>query len=198
MKFKNIIFDLGGVLLEWKPADLLKKLELPSHFIEVFDSLLWATHDGGWLTREEVVAKLPAQYDKKVFAYCIERMAPHLTLIQEMLDLFHEVRRLGYKVYILSNMPEELHLELLQLHDFFNYPEGQVYSYQIKAIKPQPQIYTALLEKYQLQGSESIFIDDREMNILAAQKFGIHGILCQTPAQVKDELRSLLSHGAGF
>jgi HAD superfamily hydrolase (TIGR01509 family) len=58
----------------------------------------------------------------------------------------------------------------------------------VKSIKPQPGIYKALLNEYQLKGPESIFIDDREENIAAAQKFGIDGIICQNPKQVRREL----------
>jgi putative hydrolase of the HAD superfamily len=188
MPYKNVIFDLGGVLLEWNPKQFLKELNLPVHFVEVFQSLLWAMHDGGLLTRDELVEKLPSQYDRAVFADCIKKIAPKLYLIAEMHEIFHEVRGNGYKVYILSNMPKEMHEELVQLHDFFQFPEGQVYSYKVKAIKPQPQIYEELLNRYQLKGPESIFIDDREENVVAAAKFGIDGIVCQTPSQVRQEL----------
>ena len=188
MLYKNVIFDLGGVLLDWNPRQFVQELNLPAHFVEVFQSLLWAMHDGGLLTREELVAKLPSQYDRGVFADCVRQIAPKLYLIEEMHEIFHEVRGSGYRIYILSNMPKEMHEELMQLHDFFQLPEGQVYSYEVKAIKPQPQIYEALLNRYQLKGPESIFIDDREENVVAASKFGIDGILCQSPAQVRQEL----------
>ena len=187
-QYKNIIFDVGNVLLEWNPKGFLEELKLPDHFLEVFSSLLWATHDGGLLSRQELVAKLPSQYDKEAFAHCIDRIAPFLNPIQEMHEILHEVRRKGYKVYILSNMPQELHEELKELHDFFHHFDGQVYSYEVKAIKPQPQIYQVLLSNYQLNAHESIFIDDLEINIRAAKDLGIEGILCQTPAQVRTEL----------
>lgn len=187
--YKNIIFDLGNVLLEWNPQGFLEQMQLPMHFLEVFNSLLWATHDGGLLSREEVVAKLPAQYDREVFAYCIDRIAPFLVVIPEMVEILHEVRRKGYKVYILSNMPKEMHQELLQLHDFFKYFDGQLYSYEVGAIKPQPQIYEILLKNYKLKGQESLFIDDREENVRAAKELGIEGIVCRSPSQVRSELQ---------
>src|SRR6185436_4418753 len=190
-QYKNIIFDLGNVLLEWNPERFLKELELPLHFMEIFHSLLWATHDGGLLTREELIAKLPSQYDKEVFAFCVERIAPFLLPIPEMIETMHEVRRKGYKVYILSNMPHELHHELKLLHDFFKYFDGQVYSYEVKAIKPQPEIYQALINTYKLKEHESIFIDDLETNIRAAKELGIEGIVCKNPAQVRSELQLL-------
>jgi HAD superfamily hydrolase (TIGR01509 family) len=189
--YKNIIFDLGNVLLEWNPQRFLKELELPSHFMDVFHSLLWATHDGGLLTRAELVEKLPSHYDKEVFASCVNRIAPFLTPISEMVETLHEVRRNGYKTYILSNMPKEMHEELRELHDFFKYFDGQVYSYEVKAIKPQPQIYQALINNYSLKENESVFIDDLEMNIRAAKDLGIEGIVCKNPAQVRSELKLL-------
>jgi HAD superfamily hydrolase (TIGR01509 family) len=187
--YKNIIFDLGNVLLEWNPRGFLEQMQLPMHFLEVFNSLLWATHDGGLLSREEVVAKLPSQYDKEVFAYCIDRIAPFLAVIPEMVEILHEVRRRGYKVYILSNMPKEMHQELREMHDFFNYFDGQLYSYEVGAIKPQPQIYEMLLKNYKLKAPESLFIDDREENIRAAKELGIEGIVCRSPSQVRSELQ---------
>src|SRR5574342_1153306 len=145
---KNVIFDVGGVLLEWDPAKFLKQMELPAHFKEVFDSLLWAMHDGGLVSRKELLEKLPAHVDRDVFEACTKKIAVQLQPVPEMIDLLSELKRLGYRVYILSNMPEEIHLELAGMHDFFTYPEGQVYSYQVKAIKPQPQIYEALVHSY--------------------------------------------------
>ncbi|MGH2612202.1 MAG: HAD family hydrolase, partial [Rhabdochlamydiaceae bacterium] len=111
---KNVIFDVGGVLLEWSPVKFLKQMELPTHFMEVFESLLWAMHDGGLVSREELIQKLPAHVDKDVFGYCVNKIAQEMRPIPEMIDLFHTLRRQGYKVYILSNMPEEMHRELAQ------------------------------------------------------------------------------------
>jgi glucose-1-phosphatase len=189
--YKNIIFDLGNVLLEWSPQRFLKELDLPLHYMDVFYSLLWATHDGGLLSRAEVIEKLPSHYDKAVFASCVNRIAPFLSPIPDMIETVHEVKNNGYRVYILSNMPKELHEELRTLHDFFEVFDGAVYSYQVKAIKPQPQIYQALMRTYQIKGPESVFIDDLEMNIRAAKELGIEGIVCKNPAQVRAELKNL-------
>jgi HAD superfamily hydrolase (TIGR01509 family) len=188
---KNVIFDVGGVLLEWNPRRFLERMELPSHFTEVFESLLWAMHDGGLLSREELLEKLPAQVEREVFAHCIQNIARQLKPIPEMIELFHGLRRRGYKVYILSNMPEEMHAELIQLHDFFSYPEGQIFSYQVKAIKPQPQIYEALLKRYKLYPEESVFIDDRWDNLVAAERLKIRIVQCQSPPQVLADLKKM-------
>lgn len=189
---KNIIFDVGGVLLEWNPTKFLKELDLPSHFKEVFDSLLWAMHDGGLVTREELIQKLPDHIEKDVFSHCVSKIAAKLEPIPEMIDLFHALHRQGYKIYILSNMPHEMHLELAELHDFFAHPAGQVFSYQVKAIKPQPQIYEELLRAYKLFPEETVFIDDRADNVAAAERLQIKAIRCESPAQVRNDLAKVL------
>jgi len=189
MNYKNIVFDLGGVLIEWNPLEVLQRLQFPLYFSEVFDSLLWGAHDGGWLSRNEVIDKLPPRYDKETFKYCVQALSSQLRPIPEMIELLHEVRLKGYKIYLLSNMPKELHEELHAIHDFLQYFEGQFYSYKVGAIKPQPQIYDMFLKHYQIKGSESIFIDDREENVNAAKKFEIDSILHQNPVQTREELK---------
>ncbi len=189
--YKNIIFDVGGVLLEWNPAKFLKELQVPSSFIEVFDSLLWAMHDGGLVSREELIQKLPDHLDRETFAQCVQKVSRSLKPIPEMVDLFHALQRQGYHIYILSNMPKEMHQELRDLHDFFSHPMGQIFSYQVKAIKPQPQIYEALLKAYNLVPEESVFIDDRLDNVVAAARLHIKAIQCQSPQQVLTDLEQL-------
>jgi HAD superfamily hydrolase (TIGR01509 family) len=191
---KNVIFDVGGVLLKWSPPTFLKNLNLPQSFQEVFASLLWAAHDGGLLSREEVVEKLPEHFNKETFSYCIKNLSEQLEPIPEMIDLFHALRRQGYNVFILSNMPGEMHQELARLHDFFKHPKAEIFSYQIKAIKPQPQIYQALLQKYQLYPEETLFIDDHFDNVQAAEKLNIKTIHCHSPGQVREELAQYLIH----
>ncbi len=185
---KNVIFDVGGVLLEWNPPKFLKEMNLPSHFNDVFESLLWAMHDGGLLTREELIEKLPSHIEKEVFNDCIRRIAGKLEPIAEMIHLFYRLQSDGYKVYILSNMPKEMHLDLEFLHDFFGHADGKLFSYQVKAIKPQPQIYEALLAEYELDPEESVFIDDRIDNVFAAERLKIKAIHCRSPEQVKSAL----------
>ena len=189
---KNVVFDVGGVLLEWDPPKLLETLNLPSHFLEVFESLLWGAHDGGILSRQEFIEKLPSHLDKGIFAYCVARLAKQLQPIPEMIELFHELRRKGYGVFILSNMSQEMHEELSLLHGFFDKPEGAIFSYQVKAVKPQPQIYEALFQKYKLYPEESLFIDDRLDNVMAAERLKMKAVHCKSCLLARQEVESLL------
>lgn len=187
--YKNIIFDLGGVLIEWEPVRHLTQLAQPIHFVEVFSSLLWASHDGGILSRKEVIDKLPSQYDRVAFEYFVNNISSFLRPIPDMVRLLHELKEKQYKIYILSNMPKENHEEFRDVHTFLGYTDGAVYSYEVGAVKPQPFIYHTLLNKYQLAAHESIFIDDREENIDAGIQLGIDGIVCKSPTQVRSELK---------
>lgn len=186
--YRNVVFDLGGVLLQWDLDDILSKLQAPSNFTEVLDSLLWAAHDGGLISRWELIEKLPEKYNKEKFFCFIQSIAPNLNPIPEMVELFQQVRSAGYKVYLLSNWPKEMHEEIADRYDFLSHFEGSLYSYEAKAIKPQLQIYQMLCDRYRLQPRESIFIDDRADNITAAKVFGMEGILFQNPRQVREEL----------
>lgn len=102
-----------------EPSEIFRKTQSFSPFFEIFESLLWCAHDGGILSVQEVIEKLPEHLDKDAFSYCVANLANQLSPIPEMIELFHALRREGYKVFIPSNMSQEMHEELRLLHDFF-------------------------------------------------------------------------------
>jgi putative hydrolase of the HAD superfamily len=188
-------------MVEWAPERFIREAfadqeRVPTELAQVFGSLLWAAHDGGWFSREEVIAKLPEKYDRALFKVFVSQLTNLMHPIMPMVDLFYELKTQGYKVYFLSNMPNEMYQELILRHDFFKHPDGQLISFQVGSIKPMPQIYQALLSMHQLNPEECLFIDDREDNIEAAQKLGIEGIVYKHPDQVKEELKRLLDYSS--
>ena len=185
-KYKNIVFDVGGVLIEWKPHTF------PDNFKGVFQSALWGAHDAGVLSRQEVVEKLPDHCDREQFRHFVNTLHHKLTAIPDMVDLFHTVKKMGYRSYILSNMSREMYRELYALHEFFQHADGQIISAHIGTIKPLAAIYEALLSTYSLNRDECLFIDDLEENIAAAQRVGIDGIVCKDSTQVRTEVLSRL------
>ncbi len=191
VKYKNIIFDLGGVMFAWPPEKLPHEAEIPPEFFEVVHSPLWLAHDGGFVTRREVIEKAPPFVDRPLFTTFLNSLAKRMRPVEEMHSIFREAKAEGYLVYILSNMPRELHLELSDLHSFFQEADGAVYSYQVGSIKPMEKIYKALLSTYQLKPEECLFIDDLELNIRAAKQLGIDGVVCKDPAHVRQELQNL-------
>ena len=197
MTIKHVIFDIGGVMLEWTPEAYLKELfpeKPPLDFLQVVYSLFWVGYDGGLYSRRELIDQLPGHYDKERFSHFLNRLAGMLRPIPGMADLFLELKNKGYEVYILSNMPREMAHELKELHPFLHAADGGVFSYEVNSIKPMPHIYDALLKNYPIQPEQAVFIDDVPVNLRTAQAMGIRGIHFQNPAQVR---RSLIDLGVG-
>jgi 2-haloacid dehalogenase len=129
-----------------------------------------------------------SKYIKAFHAYWYESLGNENP---ESVDLLVDLQKAGYKTYGLSNWSAETFPPTCKTHAFFNTLDGILLSSEVKVCKPNPQIYQILLERYQLQAGESIFIDDRQENVDAAKGLGIHGILFQTAQQVRKGLENL-------
>ena len=97
----------------------------------------------------------------------------------------------GYGVYLLSNYPRRIYFQSIHELSFVELVDGAVFSFEVQATKPEPGIYEALLEKYQLQPTECVFVDDLRTNIIAANHLGMATIHFHTKSQAEEELRSL-------
>jgi epoxide hydrolase-like predicted phosphatase len=194
-KYKNIIFDLGGVLVNWKPKeiipDIFKNQEcMPAELWEsLIGSKIFKDLERGLLTRKQALKILPKKYDKKQFEHVLKNVHNYLFPLPEGLHIFNKVKEKKYNTYVLSNFQEEIFNKAKYQYDFLDKFDGVILSYKVKAMKPEPQIYQTLLDKYKLTPTESIFIDDLEENILGAKKFGIDGIVCKNHDHVVDELK---------
>ena len=98
----------------------------------------------------------------------------------------------GYHVYILSNYSENMLDQTKDKLKFLPLMDGVVFSYKIKKMKPDPEIYEYLCDEYWLEPEESVFIDDRPVNIKGAETCGIHGIVFRSYEQAKKELDEFL------
>ena len=104
---------------------------------------------------------------------------------RRMQELVRKLKSRGYCVYYLSNIPEDV-LDFLTERDLKGLFDGGVASCDVHINKPDPRIYKALLDKYQLKAGESVFIDDRLENVQAAFRLGFAGI------QMKDSVGTLV------
>ena len=93
--------------------------------------------------------------------------------------------------YYLSNFSEKAHVECSAALDFIPYMDGGILSYQEKVVKPEPEIYERLLEKYDLKAHECVFLDDMQVNIDGAKKAGMEGILFTTKEEALPKLEML-------
>ncbi len=176
---KNIVFDLGGVLFA------RDKHKCEPELLEFFSFLrapqmprFWEEYDRGTSTLDEVthtlvgMTGLPYEKCAEVLQHAIDLQEP----IRATELLISDLKRAGYKLYVLSNMSREF-IDFLRRYPVYGLFDGEVVSCEEHTVKPEPRIYEILLERYGLAPSETLFIDDREANIEAAERKGIHGFL---------------------
>lgn len=204
-RYKNVIFDLGGVLIFFSLAKTVEHIR--SLGVDVPDivaqKILKANHlhehleyNRGVLTREEYTDKASKHlFDEpahQALARQILMMSEELIrIIPEGYHLFDVIKRQGYKTYVLSNMCADVEQQLIsQDATFFDRFDGVCLSYKANHVKPEEAFYKKLLETYGLNPSECIFIDDVQMNIDAGKKLGIDGVLYQNLEQVLSDLKA--------
>jgi len=177
---KNIIFDVGNVLFSYRWHEMLVEFGLSDEEAniageKIFDQDIWIEMDLGNITTKEAIARYGERLPeyKELTEWFIshpEKMPVPRTRVWQQIK---QLKEMGYKIYLLSNYSEELFSCHVKDAEFMNYIDGKVVSYELHIAKPDPAIYTALLEKYDLKPEECIFLDDREENTEAAMKLGI-------------------------
>jgi putative hydrolase of the HAD superfamily len=193
-RYKNIIFDLGGVLINFNPrhviADIFQNEQrIPWELLETVSSQEWLDMDRGTLPYEQAIEQLATRYHRESFIKFYDAVNEALAPIHEGMEILQHVQARGYKTYVLSNIGQRSHAKLTTIENFFSSFDGTIFSYLVKTVKPEPEIYQLLLNTYNLKPEESIFIDDLEVNINGAKQHGIDGIVCSNHANVRKELK---------
>lgn len=194
-KYKNIIFDLGAVLIYFNAreiiADIFKDDEhKPYELFEAMKTTECLDWDRGLRTPHEVAEILSHTYDKEKLKRYLLAIPDYLYPLDHGLKLFETIKNRGYKTYALSNIAQECHVKIAQ-SEFFKKLDGAVLSYQVKAAKPDAAVYKHLLERYNLTASECLFIDDLPENIAGGQAMGIDGIVLTSHEQVIQDLKKI-------
>ena len=194
----NLIFDLGGVVVRWDPAAIIASVfddeALRAKVREgVFAHADWVELDRGTLDREDAIRRAaqrtgmaPADIRRLLLA-----VPPSLTSIPETVELLYRLKARGYPLYCLSNMHSASIEHLEREHEFFEVFTGKVISCRLNFCKPEPQIYQHALTTYSLRASQTVFIDDVDVNVDAAAKTGMRTIQFRDAAQCERELRAL-------
>jgi putative hydrolase of the HAD superfamily len=200
-KYKNIIFDVGAVLVSWNPTEIMERTFADAPHLkpdaqtffekELVGDGVFFRMDKGLLNYEDVENLLAQRIDRFYAAKLLKEGVNLLTPLPAGISIFNEIKGRGYKTYILSNMSERALQKISAENDFVRQVDGAIWSYQVKTAKPEPEIYQILLKTYALKPEECIFIDDREDNIVAAKTHGIDGIICKNHDYVRQELRHL-------
>lgn len=194
----NIIFDLGGVVVRWQPEEIIATVfgnpEVRATVrTEVFEHADWLDLDRGTLPLPDAIARAAIRtgLSESEIDRLFRQVPPSLTPIPGTVDLLYRLKERGHRLYVLSNMHRASIEYLESLHTFWNVFEGRVISCRIHLVKPEPAIYDHLLREYVLNGTESVFIDDVEVNLEAAARFGIRTIRFENPEQCEERLRAL-------
>ena len=198
-----IIFDFGGVLIDWNPRYLYRKLfpgdeqAMERFLVEIgFDE--WNRLQDAGRPFSVAVAELCTRHPQ----YCDlirlydERYPESINgAIPGTVDILRQLRTAGYPLYAISNWPAEKFDLVRPDYEFFGWFRGIVISGEVGAAKPDPRIFHALLEQVGRPAGECLLIDDSPVNIAAAQALGFQTLRFHSPAQLAGELarRGLLS-----
>ena len=197
---KNIVFDLGRVMVEFDPASYIRTFGFSEETNEALFEIVfghdWYLHDRGDYLRiedlcEALVQRYPA-YAAEIRTVLRGDWVKIHYLKTDTESYLRELKARGYKIYILSNLSAESHAFISQ-YGFFSCVDGGVYSYQENACKPEDKIYRALLDRYALTPEETVFLDDNPDNVAAALRFGIRAILFTDIESARAQTEAMLA-----
>ena len=195
---KTVVFDIGGVLIDWNPRHLYRKIfsseEEMERFLSEVCTYEWnVQQDGGKLFSEataELSARFPEYSDKIALYYgrWEEMLGGELT---DTVNLFNELKSAGMPLYALTNWSHEAFPVAYERYGFMKQFDGIVVSGYEKLLKPDHAIYRVLMDRYNVNPAESVYIDDNKANAEAAAELGFHSIHFQSADHLRYELRSL-------
>ena len=196
---QNVIFDLGGVVLDWNPDAILE-----SYFVDpaarvamraaVFDHPDWLLMDRGDIAEAEMVSRLERRTGRRTaeLSGLLDAVRDSLRPKPDTLALIQRLARRPVPLYCLSNMPASTFAYLRERYAFWPVFRGIVISGEIKMMKPEREIFEHLLRRYGLEARDTIFIDDHRANVQAARALGMQTVLFRDARQCETELEPLL------
>jgi len=201
---KNIVFDLGNVLVSFKPAEYFDKKNYPQNIKEtiladIFGSKEWLMLDNGDISTREAIEciSLKSTMKKEEITHIFNLRSDLIFPIDQNVRVLPELKKQGFRLYFLSNFPMDIFEEVKTGYYFFKYFDGGVISAEAKASKPDSRIYNILLDKYSLIPEECLFIDGLEINVKAAEETGMKGLvtfgLIGISREIDKKLKALVS-----
>lgn len=196
---KNIIFDFGGVLVDWNPHYLFDKyfndIEESNYFIENVCTTEWNAEMDGGKPFEQAVRERSEMFPKYAEALKLYQTNWMDTMGEEIPGMYNLIKSLktnGFPViYGLTNWSAETFPTVQKTYRIFSLIDNIVVSGEVKQLKPNPEIFLTLLNKYNLKAEESLFIDDNLKNVEGAKTVGINAIRFENAQKLKEELKAL-------
>jgi len=191
----TVVFDLGGVLIDWDPRHLYRQLFSDPQEMEVFlrdvVSPDWNAEQDSGRTWAEATAELTARHpdhEEMIRAY-VERWQDMLAgPIHGTVDILREVRDQGIAIYALTNWSAETFPRARGMFPFLEWFRGIVVSGEERIKKPDPGIWRRLIERYRFDPSVAVYIDDVAENARVASELGFAAIRFESPEQLRAEL----------
>ena len=193
-----VVFDIGGVLLDWDPRHLYRKLfedeEAMNRFLEQVCTMEWhQRHDRGYSVVEscEKLATAHPEHAELIRAWGTRSEEMVAGPIDGTVEILQELRRAGVACYALSNMERESYPRRVARYPFLSWFDGAVVSGFEGVIKPDPEIFRLLLSRFDLRPDRTLVIDDSAANVEAARGLGMHAICFRSPVQLREELERM-------
>lgn len=183
MSVKNIVFDVGNVLVKWDPVSIIRNAfpEVQDHLQftqQFFKTGLWYDLNLGKISEQEAILRYhhALNIDKPMLEQLMSKVKESLVPIEGSVALLEKLHELGFPLYVITDNTHEIMRYLKQKYDFWHMFRGIVVSAEVGYLKPSPHIYTHLLESYQLKAEETLFFDDVPANVEGAQAVNMHSI----------------------
>lgn len=192
----TIIFDLGGVLIDWNPKYLYRKIfkdetEM-NYFLEKICTPEWnEEQDAGRTLKEatEILIQQHSGHEENIRAYYNRWQEMLGGVIEGTVEIFIKLKESKkYKIYALTNWSAETFPIAMEQYELLSWFDGVVVSGTEKNRKPFPEFYQILLDRYDVKTEEAIFIDDNLRNVDAAKKLGLDAIRFTAPGALNEEL----------
>jgi len=198
-KIEAVIFDLGGVLIDWSPDYVYRTIfndetKMREFYNEVCTSEWNEEQDAGRGLKEateELVARFPS--DEKNIRAFYDRWEEMLKgEIEGTVKVLKKIKdKNSVKLYALTNWSAETFPVALKRFEFLQWFDGRLVSGEEKMRKPFVEIYELLLKRFNINPTTAVYIDDNERNLKAPRELEMHAILFKSPSQLEEELKAL-------
>ena len=195
---KNIVFDFGGVLVDWNPHYLYDgyfgSREKADWFLANICTMDWNVQMDGGKPFAQGIAELSAvhpQWSREIQMYFDRWMDMMGEEIPHMRELIQDLKRRGYRIFGLTNWSAETFCQVRHRYGIFDLLEGMTVSGEEHVTKPDQAIYRRLLDRFSLTPGECLFIDDNAANVAGAIQAGMAAVRFTDPATLKEYLDTL-------
>ena len=196
---RNVIFDLGNVLISFSPSDYLEKNKYPENkrkaiLADIFRSQEWLLLDNGDISPERAIESIAGRssLSRQEIALILDKRTDIMFPLADNVKIVPELKKQGFRLYYLSNFPADIFPEVKRSYSFFKYFDGGLISAEVRCSKPGSRIFEILIEKYGLVPQECLYVDDLEINVKSAETIGFIGFCTEGSPGIGEEIQNLL------